>query len=151
MNQQSKQLGLTARRRTVQGKQVNQLRQEGWVPGVMYGHGFEPVSLQFEERQLGRLLSHVSGSQLISIQVADQKEPERALLRDVQRDVIKGTILHVDFYRVQMTERLTAEIPLTIVGESPVMTGRPTDIASQILFCTVIMDCLVVPKTPRMM
>jgi large subunit ribosomal protein L25 len=121
MNQQSKQLELTAQRRTVQGKQVNQLRREGWVPGVMYGHGFEPVSLQFEERKLGRLLAHVSGSQLISVQVADQKEPEMALLRDVQRDVIKGTILHVDFYRVQMTERLTAEIPLAIVGESPVI------------------------------
>ena len=121
MNQQSKQLELSAQPRTVQGKQVKQLRQEGWVPGVMYGHSFEPMSLQFEERKLGRLLAHVSGSQLISIQVADQKEPEMALLRDVQRDVIKGTILHVDFYRVRMTERLTAEIPLAIVGESPVL------------------------------
>jgi len=121
MNQQSKQLELAAQPRTVQGKQVRQLRQEGWVPGVMYGHGFEPLSLQFEERKLGRLLSHVSGSQLIGIKVADQKEPEMALVRDVQRDVIKGTILHVDFYRVQMTERLTAEIPLAIVGESPVI------------------------------
>ncbi|MBN1978190.1 MAG: 50S ribosomal protein L25 [Anaerolineae bacterium] len=121
MNQQSRQLELIAQPRTVQGKQVRQLRQAGWVPGVMYGHGFEPVSLQFEERKLGRLLAHVSGSQLISVQVADQKEPEMALLRDVQRDVIKGTILHVDFYRVQMTERLTAEIPLAIIGESPVI------------------------------
>jgi large subunit ribosomal protein L25 len=42
-------------------------------------------------------------------------------VRDVQRDVIKGTILHVDLYRVQMTERLTAEIPLVIIGDSPVI------------------------------
>jgi large subunit ribosomal protein L25 len=121
MNQQSEKVELAAQPRTVQGKQVKQLRRDGWVPGVMYGHGFESMALQFEERKLSRLLSHVSGSQLISIQVADQKEPEMALVRDVQRDVIKGTILHVDFYRVQMTERLTAEIPLTIVGESPVI------------------------------
>jgi large subunit ribosomal protein L25 len=67
------------------------------------------------------LLSHVSGSQLVSIQVADQEEPEMALVRDVQRDPIRGDVLHVDFYRVQMTERLTAEIPLVIVGESPVI------------------------------
>lgn len=121
MNQQSEQVELTAQPRTVQGKQVKQLRQQGWVPGVMYGRGFEPLSLQFEERNLNRLLSHVRGSQLISVKIADQKEPEMALVRDVQRDVLKGTVLHVDFYRVQMAERLTAEIPLVIVGESPVI------------------------------
>jgi large subunit ribosomal protein L25 len=121
MNQQSKKVELEAQLRTVQGKQVKQLRREGWVPGVMYGHDFESVSLQFDEHSLGRFLSHVSGSQIVSIKVADQKEPEMALVRDVQRDVIKGTILHVDFYRVQMTERLTAEIPLVLIGESPVI------------------------------
>lgn len=121
MNQQSEKVELKAQRRTVLGRQVKQLRREGWVPGVMYGHDFDSVSLQFEEHSLGRLLSHVSGSQLVSIKVAGQKDPEMALVRDIQRDVIKGTILHVDLYRVQMTERLTAEIPLVIVGESPVI------------------------------
>jgi large subunit ribosomal protein L25 len=119
MNQQSEQVTLTAERRTVLGRHVKQLRQQGRVPGVMYGHGFEAIPLQFENRKLSKLLSHVSGSQLISIQVADQKEPEMALVRDVQRDPIRGDVLHVDFYRVEMTERLTAEIPLTLVGESP--------------------------------
>jgi large subunit ribosomal protein L25 len=121
MNQQSEQVTLTAERRTALGKRVKQLRQQGWVPGVMYGHGFDAMPLQFEGRSLSRLLSHVSGSQLISIQVADQKEPEMALVRDVQRDSIRGDVLHVDFYRVRMTERLTAEIPLAIAGESPVV------------------------------
>jgi large subunit ribosomal protein L25 len=121
MNQQAEKVELKAQRRTVLGRQVKQLRREGWVPGVMYGHGFDSVSLQFEEHSVERLLSHVGGSQLVSIKVAGQKEPEMALVRDIQRDVIKGTVLHVDLYRVQMTERLTAEIPLVIIGESPVI------------------------------
>jgi large subunit ribosomal protein L25 len=121
MNQQAEKVELKAQRRTVLGRQVKQLRREGWVPGVMYGHGFDSVSLQFEEHSLERLLSHVGGSQIVSIKVAGQKGPEMALVRDVQRDVIKGTILHVDLYRVQMTERLTAEIPLVIIGDSPVI------------------------------
>lgn len=121
MNQQSEQATLTAERRTVLGKHVKQLRRQGWVPGVMYGHGFEAIPLQFENRSLSKLLSHVSGSQLVSVQVTDRKEPEMALVRDVQRDPIRGDVLHVDFYRVEMTERLTAEIPLTLVGESPVI------------------------------
>ncbi|MBN1814912.1 MAG: 50S ribosomal protein L25 [Anaerolineae bacterium] len=122
MNQQSEQVTLAAERRAVLGKHVKQLRRQGRVPGVMYGHGFEAIPLQFENRSLSKLLSHVSGSQLVSIQVAGQKEPEMALVRDVQRDPIRGDVLHVDFYRVEMTERLTAEIPLTLVGESLVIS-----------------------------
>jgi large subunit ribosomal protein L25 len=124
MAQQAEWVELTAEKRAVLGKQVKQLRRQGWVPGVMYGHGFIPVSLQFEQRSLRQVLSKVGGSQLISVKIKGTKQPEIALVRDVQRDPIRGTFLHVDFYRVQMTERLTAEIPLVTVGESPVVEAR---------------------------
>ena len=121
MDQRVEQVELTAEKRTVLGKQVKQLRRQGWVPGVMYGHSFDPVSVQFEESSLRGVLSQVGGSQLVRIKVKGRKQPEMALVRDVQRDSIRGTLLHVDFYRVKMTERLTAEVPLMIVGESPVV------------------------------
>jgi large subunit ribosomal protein L25 len=120
MNQQAERAHLAAEKRTVTGRQVKQLRQQGWTPGVMYGHGFDALSLQFEERPLKLLLAHVGGSQLVQIDVAGE-EAEMALVRDVQRDPIRGDVLHVDFYRVQMTERLTAEIPLVMEGESPIV------------------------------
>jgi ribosomal protein bL25 (Ctc-form) len=121
MNQQAQKIELTAEKRTVTGKHVSQLRRQGWVPGVMYGHGYESVALQFEAHNLTRLLSRVGSSQLIGIRVKGAKEPEMALVRDVQRDPIRGDLLHVDFYRVQMTERLRAEIPLMMEGVSPVV------------------------------
>ena len=124
MARDAEQVELTAEKRTVTGKRVRQLRREGWVPGVMYGHGFEPVPLQFEERSLAHILSRVGGSQLVGINVKGDKQPEMALVRDVQRDPIRGNFLHVDFYRVMMTERLTAEVPLITVGESPVTEAR---------------------------
>lgn len=124
MNQRTEQIELTAEKRTVLGKQVKQLRRQGWVPAVMYGHGFDPVPLQFEVRDLRHVLSHIGGSQLIRIKVKGQEQPEMALLRDVQRDPIHGALVHADFYRVMMTERLTAEVPLAIVGESPVVEQK---------------------------
>jgi large subunit ribosomal protein L25 len=124
MARDTEQVELTAEKRTVTGKQVRQLRREGWVPGVMYGHGFEPVPLKFEERSLAHVLSKVGGSQLVGINVKGDKQPEMALVRDVQRDPIRGNFLHVDFYRVRMTERLTAEVPLVVVGESSVIEAR---------------------------
>jgi large subunit ribosomal protein L25 len=125
MNQQAQQIELAATQRSVSGKQVKQLRREGWTPGVMYGHNFESIPLQFEAKNLQRLLSHVGGSQLIKVNVEGQKQTEMALVREVQRDPIHQTVLHVDFYRVAMTERLTAEVPLEIIGESyPVVQGE---------------------------
>lgn len=124
MNQRTERVELTAERRTVLGKQVKQLREQGWTPGVMYGHDFDPVPLQLEARSLQQVLAQVGGSQLISIKVEGQEQPEVALVREVQRDPIRRTPLHVDFYRVMMTERLTAEIPLEIIGKSPVVEAR---------------------------
>jgi len=119
MSQESR-VELDAKKRSVLGSKVKRLRREGWVPGVIYGHGFEPIPLQFDKFDLKSVLSQIGGSQLINIKVDDADGPEFALLREVQRDVITGDLLHVDFYRVMMTETITTEIPLLTTGESPV-------------------------------
>ena len=114
-------LELTAERRTVAGKAVKELRRQGLVPAVIYGHGFEPQSVQLDARALRRTLTQAGGSHLITITIAGAGEPAVALAREVQRDPITGELLHVDFYRVRMTERIRTEIPLVIAGESPVV------------------------------
>ena len=134
------QMELAAERRTVRGRRVKQLRRQGVVPGVMYGHRFDALPIQFEERSLRRLLSQVGGSQLIAITLQGQDVPEMALVRDVQRDAITGAPLHVDFYRVNMRERLTAEVPLTIIGDSPVVESREGMLLQGISYIEV--ECL---------
>jgi large subunit ribosomal protein L25 len=111
---------LAAKKRSLFGSHVKQLRRDGWVPGVMYGRGFDSVSLKFDQHDLRDVLSQVGGSQLVNINVEGADGPEFALLREVQRDVITNDLLHVDFYRVMMSEAITTEIPLLTTGESPV-------------------------------
>jgi len=106
----------------------------------MYGRGFDPVPLQFEKRSLRHVLSQTGGSHLVRINVAGQKRPEMALVRDVQRDVIRGTLLHVDFYRVMMTERLTTEVPLMTFGASPAVEQNEGILLHGI--STVEVECL---------
>ncbi|TET51910.1 MAG: 50S ribosomal protein L25 [Anaerolineales bacterium] len=120
MVQQGENVELGAEERTVLGKQVKHLRREGFVPGVLYGRGFDSVALQFEEKALAGVLSQVGGSQLIAVNVQGKKKPEMALIREVHRDVIRGNVLHIDLYRVLMTEKITTEVPLMVVGVSPV-------------------------------
>jgi large subunit ribosomal protein L25 len=140
MNQQAERAQLAAEKRTVLGKQVKQLRRQGWVPGVIYGHDFDALPLRFDARDLHKLLAHVGGSQLISIKIKGKKTPEAVLVREVQRDPVRHTLLHVDFYRVQMTERLTAEIPLEIIGESPVVEQKEGILLQDL--STIEVECL---------
>lgn len=112
---------LTLEKRDVTGKKVKQLRVEGIVPAVVYGHGFDPLTVQVEEKSLRQVVRQAGTSKLIDLKIQGRNSPEKAIIRDIMRDVITREILHVDFYRVSMTERITAEIPITFVGTSPVL------------------------------
>ena len=119
MAQRAELVELVAEQRTLFGSHVRRLRREGWVPGVMYGRDFAAVSLQLRERELTHSLQEIGGSQIVRLAIKGLDEPEMVLLRDVQRDSIRGSLLHVDFYRVVMTERIRTEVPLVLVGVSP--------------------------------
>jgi len=113
------QIELTVRERRIAGKQVRQLRREGQVPAVIYGHGVEPMSLQVERQELRRVLAEAGLSHLIALHLEDGEAPRLALIRDVQRDVLTRDITHVDFFQVKMAEKITTVVPLRLVGESP--------------------------------
>lgn len=109
--------------RILQGKQVKTLRRQGLVPAIMYGHRTDPVCLQIKAPELDRVLAHAGGNRLITLTIGDSKGTHLALARAVQRDAITGSPLHVDFYEVTMTEKIRVEVPVVLVGESPVVAS----------------------------
>lgn len=118
------EIELRAQRRWVIGKQVKQLRRQGLVPAILYGHRTEPLPLEVEERSLRRVLERVGRHHLITLRVGDDHEPRTTLAREVQLDPITHALLHVDFYEVVMTEKITTEVPLVFIGHSPVIEKR---------------------------
>jgi large subunit ribosomal protein L25 len=115
------QIELKTQKREVLGKKVKSLRREGLVPAVLYGHETDSISLQVEERELNRVLAQAGEHRLIALKIGRARKPQMALTRDVQWDVITGRPLHVDFYAVVMTEKITTAVPLVLVGEAPVV------------------------------
>lgn len=115
------QILLNAQERQVKGKTVKQLRHAGWVPGVVYGHRTEPLSLQIEARALQAVLREAGTNRLITLNIDGSVDPKMVLVRELQRDSINHRFLHVDLYEVIMTERISAEVPVVLVGESPVV------------------------------
>lgn len=113
---------LAAEARQAQGKKNRQLRRNGYVPGIVYGPSIDPISVQFPYRALEVMLMNAGGTNLIDIEVNGDSFP--SLAREVQRDVVRGDILHVDFLAVDQTQRISVEVPIVMQGESPVVAAR---------------------------
>jgi large subunit ribosomal protein L25 len=108
---------LAAQKREVTGKKVRALRAEGMVPAVLYGHGVESQNLSVGQRTLAKVYANAGSNKIVSLSVDDGK-PYSVMIHDVQVDTRKGDIVHADFYKVKMNEKIKAEIPLVVVGES---------------------------------
>ena len=107
---------LKATKRDVIGKQVKALRREGKLPAVIYGRHLEPISIIMDAHTASLSLAKVSASSLVTVEVDGAEYP--ALVRERQRDYIKGVLTHVDFLAVDMNETLRTSVGLAYVGVS---------------------------------
>lgn len=113
---------LAAELRQARGKKNRELRRAGYVPGIVYGPAIESMSVQFPYRAVEVMLMNAGGTNLIDIRVNGDSYP--SLAREVQRDVVRGDILHVDFLAVDQSQRIRVEVPIVMQGESPVVAMR---------------------------
>ena len=121
---------INAEKRNVTGKQVKALRRQGLLPGVIYGRHIEAFPIQMDAHDASLILDKLTASSLITIDVDGEKF--NVLMRDRQRDVIFGDLLHVDFLVVSLTEKLRATVELKLVGEAPV-ADNPEVVVTQVL------------------
>ncbi len=110
---------LVAEKREGVGKGVaRKLRVAGRVPAVLYGGGMDPVPLSVDSRELYHLMRTGAGANVLVDLIVDG-EKHLALPREIQRDLIKGSYVHVDFLAVRADEQITVSVPVRVVGESP--------------------------------
>ncbi len=112
---------INAQPRTVIGRQVKQIRSKGFVPGVVYGHSFKPVSVQIPVKEFEKVYAEAGESTLVYLKLDGTDHP--TIIHDVARDPRSDLILHADFYRVRLDEKIHAKIPLMFIGESQAVKG----------------------------
>lgn len=105
--------------RTVLGKKVKQLRREGTIPVHLYGPGVESRPLQCENRQLLRVLAQAGSTNPVTLSIKGELGERLAFAREIQWSPIRSQLIHVDFLAVSATEKITAQVPINLVGESP--------------------------------
>lgn len=108
---------IKANKREVIGKKVNSLRREGKLPAIVYGHNIEAIPITLDMREAYRSLERLSPSALVIVEI--DGEQHYTLIRDRQRNPVKGSIIHIDFQAVSLTEKVRADVSITLVGEAP--------------------------------
>jgi large subunit ribosomal protein L25 len=108
--------------RTVTGKKVAALRRGGQTPANVYGHRLESTSVQADTADLMHLLRAMGRNALVSLSIEGEGSARTVMVRDVARNPLDGNILHVDFYQVNMTEKMKADVPVILTGTSEAVT-----------------------------
>jgi large subunit ribosomal protein L25 len=112
---------LEAKKRTLTGKAVSQLREKGLIPAVMYGKGAESLTLEIPEQAFLKAFRVAGESTLIDLMVDGKSN--KVLIQEVAHDPLSDRIIHADFHKVSLTEKMHAKIPLVFVGESTAVKG----------------------------
>lgn len=115
------ELKLKSRLREGRGKRTShKLRKIGEIPGILYGHEEEPTMLTVSEHELRHILHNATSEHLILRLEIEGAGPGDivTLVRDVQHHPVTGDILHVDFQRISLDEKIKVGVPVTLVGQA---------------------------------
>ncbi len=108
---------LKAEVRNVLGKKVKHLRTAGITPATVYGNDFKALSIQVDTKELNKVFDEVGESGLVDLEVDGKTYP--VLFRNPQYHPVEGNLIHIDGYKVNLKEKITATVPIEFVGESP--------------------------------
>ena len=113
-------VALTAQPRKETGKgAARTLRRQALIPAVFYGPEVDPVHLSLNYRDLEKLIKTGAGENVIidlAIETGESSLSHRAMLKEIQLDPVKQTILHVDLYEISMDKKIEVEVPITLTG-----------------------------------
>ena len=105
--------------RDVLRKKVKALRRSGIIPLHLYGRDMPSRALQADSATVTKLVRQVGHNIPLYLKVEGSQEESLVFVREVQHHPVTNRILHVDFYRVDVTQRIRGEVPITLLGEAP--------------------------------
>jgi large subunit ribosomal protein L25 len=108
---------LSVEPREVLGKNVAKLRRAGVLPANIYGHAGSHA-VQVETLAFQRMLKDMAINEVIDIKVKGERSTRPAIIQRVQRHPVTSQMLHADLYQVSLREKMRADVPVVLVGES---------------------------------
>ena len=122
---------LNASTRELIGKRARRLHREGKLPAVVYGHGGTPAALTLDRLEFQKVFVKSGRTHLVDL-VVDGGRTEKVLVREIQTHPRRQGPIHVDFYQVNLEEKIRVEVPIHLVGESAAVKRGDADIVQPI-------------------
>lgn len=119
-----KKIKLEAEKRKIFGKKVKKLRKEGILPANIYGRQVKSSAVQVPFKDFQKVYHEAGETGLVELQVTGEEKVRPVLLHNLQFDPVSHAPLHVDFYQVDLKEKITAPVPVVTVGESPAVAEK---------------------------
>lgn len=108
---------LKAEKRKTEGRKVKTLRKEGILPGNVYGKKVKSLSVQVNLKEFEKMYKEIGETGLLMLNIGDEERP--VLIHNLQLDPVSDAPIHVDFLQVDLKEKVEADIPVELSGESP--------------------------------
>ncbi len=121
-------ISLSVLPRTAKGRANRPLRSDGLIPGVVYGKGVESLSVQAKLTELKRVYLKSGETQVIDLQVEGEKTVRPVLISELSFNPVKGIISHFDLRQVNLKEKIVAQVPVELIGESPAVKEFGADV-----------------------
>lgn len=122
--------------RPIGSRSSGRLRADGKIPGVVYGHGIDPLPVSVDQRALRAALTTDAGlNALLNLQVDGASH--LTLARELQRHPVRHNVIHVDFQIVRRDEVMSVDVPIALVGD-PVQVHRGDGVIDQQLFSLTV-------------
>jgi large subunit ribosomal protein L25 len=96
---------------------ITDIKKAGFLPAILYGQEMKPQNIQIKANDFQKIYESAGEAALIDLSI-DGAEPIKTLIKDVQKENIRGKFIHADFYAVNMKKKISVEIPLNFIGES---------------------------------
>ncbi|OGY25544.1 MAG: hypothetical protein A2Z11_03915 [Candidatus Woykebacteria bacterium RBG_16_43_9] len=110
-------LSIAVEPRKILGKKVKRMRSEGLLPANLFGKDIKSESLQVQEKDFRKLFKEAGETGVVEVKIKDKSYP--ALIHNVQKDPATDKSIHVDFHKVNLKEKITAHVPVKLIGEAP--------------------------------
>ena len=109
---------LVSDKRKIVGRKVKSLRKAGLVPANVFGKKIKSLAISVKSLDFRKIFSKAGATGIIYLEVTGEKEPRPVLVSAIQKHPLNGSLLHIDFRQVDLTQKVKAEVPIKITGES---------------------------------
>lgn len=110
---------LKVEKRKLLGSKVKSLRKQGILPANIYGRKVKSLAVKGDFKEIKKIFNRVGETGLVNLVVKGEKTPRAVLLHSPQLNPTTDQLIHLDFRQVDLTQKITADVPIEVGGESP--------------------------------